>query len=64
MNTESASAKLTDGLEIRKHFCDLANKVFGLNISVEVDAPESSDMGVEPTTYESEENKNEEDTSL
>lgn len=64
MNTESASAKLTDGLEIRKHFCDLANKLFGLNISVEVDAPESSDMGVEPTTYESEENKNEEDTSL
>ena len=26
---------MEDGLEIRKHFCDLVNSIFKLNISVE-----------------------------
>ena len=31
----NGSIIMEDGLEIRKHFCDLVNSIFKLNISVE-----------------------------
>lgn len=34
MNSQSADDVLEDGFKMRKTFCDLANKLFGLNISV------------------------------
>lgn len=34
-NMSNGSIIMQDGLEIRKHFCDLVNSIFGLNISVE-----------------------------
>ena len=34
-NMSNGSIIMEDGLEIRKHFCDLVNSIFNLNISVE-----------------------------
>ena len=48
VNNTSTSAAMTDALEIRKHFCEVANKVFGINISVAVkEAPEEPKMSEE-----------------
>lgn len=35
MNSQSADDVLEDGLNVRKKFCEIANKIFGTNISVE-----------------------------
>lgn len=37
INGSTTSLVLKDGLEIRKHFCELVNKVFGIKIDVEIE---------------------------
>ena len=37
VNEESVQSVLLDGLENRKRFCEIANKVFNLSISVSID---------------------------
>lgn len=45
LNSSGSSLKMTDGLEIRKRFCDIANKLFGLDMQVEA-VQAQSEMGV------------------
>lgn len=50
MNNSSQEIALTDGLEQRQNFCDIANKIFGLNM--EVDTNEIMVSEYEPTMSE------------
>ena len=36
INQSGVSLVMTDGLEIRQHFCDMINKLFGLDVSVSI----------------------------
>ena len=36
---------MQDGIEIRKHFCDMINSIFGLNVSVEQNQVEADVEG-------------------
>lgn len=40
INQAGVSLVMTDGLEIRQHFCDMVNKLFGLDVSVSVNQSE------------------------
>lgn len=54
MNAQSSDDILEDGLKCRQLFCDLANKLFGLNISVKKKEPEM----MQPTVMEGEDKTN------
>lgn len=47
-NGNSASSVFNNGLRVRKEFCEIANAVFGLSISVEGEQPEPTQVVEEP----------------
>ena len=48
MNGGPVGLVMQDGLSIRQNFCDIANKIWGLNITVRQAEIQNEDMGVSP----------------
>ena len=63
INQSGVSLVMTDGLEIRQHFCDMINKLFGLNVSVSINQnDEEMSLGDQDMVDANSENRDYENT--
>ena len=63
INQSGVSLVMTDGLEIRQHFCDMINKLFGLNVSVSINQnDEQMSLGDQDMVDANSENRDYENT--
>ena len=63
INQSGVSLVMTDGLEIRQHFCDMINKLFGLNVSVSINEnDEQMSLGDQDMVDANSENRDYENT--
>ena len=63
INQSGVSLVMTDGLEIRQHFCDMINKLFGLNVSVSINqSDEEMSLGDQDMVDANSENRDYENT--
>lgn len=63
INQSGVSLVMTDGLEIRQHFCDMINKLFGLDVSVSINEnDEQMSLGDQDMVDANSENRDYENT--
>ena len=63
INQSGVSLVMTDGLEIRQHFCDMINKLFGLDVSVSINQnDEQMSLGDQDMVDANSENRDYENT--
>lgn len=58
MNEAASTSPLVDGLAIRKHFCDIANSIWGIGIDVEIANNVKNDNQTDSKEMDGEENDN------